>query len=164
MICGYLLGVNKKQKLLRRIEKAWSEFRESYAGRSEAELLKPGVTGEWSVRDIIAHVTTWEEETLKHLPGMLQGKKYPRYSVMYGGLNSFNALMTANKKKFSLSEVFQQHEQVHGRLIEFLEKIPEEYLDSRTRFRHRLRMDTYSHYPKHARAIRKWRSRITNDE
>jgi hypothetical protein len=153
-------------KVLQLLGKAWKEFRESYAGLSEAELLKPGVTGEWSVRDIIAHVTTWEEETLKHLPGMLQGKKYPRYSVVYGGLNEFNALMTANKKNFFLSEVFRQQEQVHGHLLLFLESVPEEYLDSRTRFRHRLRMDTYSHYPKHARAIRKWKDelRSTNDE
>ena len=28
-----------------------------------------------------------------------------------------------------------------------------------TRFRRRLRLDTYSHYPKHARAIREWRER-----
>jgi hypothetical protein len=146
-----------RQKLLAQLDKAWSDFRESYAGLSEAELLKPGVTGQWSVRDIIAHVTTWEEETLKHLPGMLQGKKYPRYSVMYGGLNAFNALRTANKKNLSFPEVFQQQEQAHGRLLEFLESVSEEYLDSKTRFRHRLRMDTYSHYAKHAQAIRKWK-------
>jgi hypothetical protein len=156
--------MDRKKKLLERLKKAWSEFRESYAGLSEAELMKPGVTGEWSVRDIIAHVTTWEEETLKHLPGMIQGIKYPRYSVMYGGLNAFNALRAANKKSLSLAEVFQQQEQVHGRLLEFLESVPEEYLDSRTRFRHRLRMDTYSHYPKHAQAICRWKNelRMTN--
>jgi hypothetical protein len=149
-----------RQKLLARLEKEWREFRESYVGLSETELLKPGVTGEWSVRDIIAHVTTWEEETLKHLPGTLRGEKHPRYSVKYGGIHAFNALMTANKKNYFLSEVFHQQEQVHGRLLEFLESVPEEYLDSRTRFRHRLRMDTYSHYPKHARAIRKWKHEI----
>jgi hypothetical protein len=150
--------MDRKQKLLERLRKAWSDFLDSYAGLSEAELLKPGVTGEWSVRDIIAHVTTWEEETLKHLPGMLQGEKYPRYSVV--GI-AFNALMTANTKALPLAEVLQQQNDVHRRLIEFVERVPAEHLDSKTRFRHRLRMDTYSHYPKHAQAIRRWRTEIT---
>jgi len=155
------MTVDKRQKLFNRLEQTWIEFTESYAGLSDGEMLKPGVTGEWSVRDLIAHVTTWEEETLKHLPGMLQGKKYPRYSVAYGGINAFNALMTRNKQNLSFPEVLRQQEQVHARLLEFLKNVSEEYLDSRTRFRHRLRMDTYSHYPKHARAIRSWRNSCT---
>jgi hypothetical protein len=149
--------MGKTQNLLGRLEVAWSDFCKSYAGLAEAEMLKSGVTGQWSVRDIIAHVTTWEEETLKHLPGMLRGEKYPRYSVKYGGIDAFNALITEKKRDLSLSEVFRQQDEIHRRLIRFIETVPEEFLDSRTRFRHRLRMDTYSHYPKHAAAIRKWR-------
>jgi hypothetical protein len=62
-------------------------FRESYAGLSQAVLLAAGVTKAWSVKDIIAHVTTWEEEALKHLPAILEGRKPPRYSVVYGGID-----------------------------------------------------------------------------
>jgi hypothetical protein len=157
--------MDRKTKLLQNMEKAWADFRKSYNGLSDEEMLKPGVTGQWSVKDIVAHVTTWEGETLKHLPGMLQGKKYPRYSVTYGGIDTFNALKTAENKGLSLTEVFRQQDEVHRRLIRFIETVPEEFLDSRTRFRHRLRMDTYSHYPKHSAAIRKWRQnklRMTN--
>jgi hypothetical protein len=35
------------------------------------------VTGDWSVRDILAHMTTWEEETLGHLPIILAGGQPP---------------------------------------------------------------------------------------
>ena len=75
------LPVMRQRGLLQRLDEAWAAFRESYAGLSDAELLEPGVTGAWSVRDIIAHVTTWEEEALKHLPLVLMGKRPPRYSV-----------------------------------------------------------------------------------
>jgi hypothetical protein len=156
--------VNKKQALLQQIEKAWNQFRDSYAGLTELEMLQTGVTGEWSVRDIIAHVTTWEEETLEHLPGMLRGERCPRYSVRYGGINAFNALMTEKKKDFSFSDVLREQDKVHRKLIQFIEGVPEEFLSSGTRFRHRLRMDTYSHYPKHAAAIRRWKLRMTNDD
>jgi hypothetical protein len=89
--------------LLKRLDTAWGAFQDSYAGLSTAELMEPGVTGDWSVRDILAHVTTWEEEALKYLPLIL------------------------------------------------------DQLARETRFRRRLRLDTYHHYPQHADAIRRWR-------
>ncbi len=146
-----------RSQLLKRLDKAWEAFTESYAGLSDTELLEPGVTGAWSVRDIIAHVTWWEEEALKHLPLILSGGKPPRYSVTYGGIDAFNAQMTEQKGKLSLSEVLQQQDDAHRRLIDFIQQAPEDQFIRETRFRHRLRLDTYSHYPKHTQAIRKWR-------
>lgn len=120
-------------------------------------MTEPGVTGAWSVKDILAHVTTWEEEALKHLPLIVRGEKPPRYSAAYGGINAFNALMTGRKKHLSLAEVLSQLEETHRRLVAFIESAPDDQLSSATRFRRRLRLDTYSHYAKHAEAIRKWR-------
>ena len=69
-------------------------FKESYAGLSDSQLTESGVTGTWSVKDLIAHVTWWEEEALKHLPLIIKGGTPPRYSTKYGGIDAFNA---ANK-------------------------------------------------------------------
>lgn len=134
------------------------DFKASYAGLAEAELLEPGVTGNWSARDIIAHVTWWEEEALTHLPLILEGGGPPRYSVKYGGIDAFNAQMTEQKKSLSLSEVLQQQGDTHRRLIEYIQRAPAEQFTRETRFRRRLRLDIYGHYPKHAQAIRKWRA------
>jgi len=41
-----------------------------------------------------------------------------------------------------------------------IESVPEDQFRSETPFRHRLRLDTYSHYRKHADAIRKWRAHL----
>ena len=105
-----------RRQLLKRLDTAWVAFGESYAGLSDLQLMQPAVTGAWSVRDILAHVTTWEEEALTHLPLIQKGGTPPRYSVRYGGIDAF-----------------------------------------------RLRLDTYSHYPLHAAAIRQWRRRISNE-
>jgi hypothetical protein len=126
-------------------------------------MLEPGVTGAWSVRDIIAHVTTWDEEALKHLPLVLKGGKPPRYSLTYGGIDAFNALMTEQKKDLSLPEVLRQMNDTHRRVLNLIESAPESQLKGETRFRHRLRLDTYGHYPKHAQAIRKWREKKAED-
>jgi DinB family protein len=146
-------------KVLQRLATAWDELRDSYAGLSEADLLEPRVTGAWSVRDIIAHVTWWEEEALTHLPLVLAGGRPPRYSVTYGGIDAFNAKMTAQRRDLSLTEVLRRRDDVHHRLIAYLESVPEDQMGGETRFRRRLRLDTYGHYPKHARAIRRWRER-----
>ena len=146
-----------RERLLTRMDAAWTDFTRSYAGLSESELLVPGVTRAWSVRDIIAHVTTWEEEALKHLPLILSGGKPPRYSVKYGGIDAFNSQVTEQKRKLSLAQVRQQFEKTHRRLIDYVKCIPEDQITRETRSRRRLRLDTYSHYPKHTRAILQWR-------
>jgi hypothetical protein len=148
--------VNRGQ-LLKRIDQAWEAFKQSYTGLQDAELLEPGVTGGWSIKDIIAHVTWWEEEALTHLPLILTGGRPPRYSVTYGGIDAFNARMTEQRKDLPLAEVLRQRDDVHRRLIAFIESAPEDQATGDTRFRRRLRLDTYGHYPKHARAIRIWR-------
>jgi len=156
-----ITGVETKaggvQQLLKRLDAAWRAFTQSYAGLPEPDLLQPGVTGAWSVRDIIAHVTIWEREALKHLPLILGGGRPPRYSVTYGGIDAFNARTTEQNKHLSLADVLRQQEAVHGRLIALVEGLPADQLGGHTRFRRRLRLDTYGHYPLHARAIREWR-------
>src|SRR5206468_12381242 len=122
-----------------------------------AQLTEPGVSGAWSVRDIIAHVTTWEEEALKHLPSILEGRRPPRYSVTYGGIDAFNAQMTKLKEGLSLAAVFWQLDDVHQRVLDVIARAPESHLIGEARFRRRLRLDTYTHYPKHTEAIRRWR-------
>jgi hypothetical protein len=148
-----------KQQLLRRLDKAWLAFKDSYAGLSESDVLEPGVTKAWSVRDIIAHVTTWEEEALKHLPAILEGRRPPLYSVTYGGVDAFNALMTTKKASLSLAEVRRQQGEIHRQVIDTVARTSVAQLASETRYRRRLRLDTYGHYPKHSEAIRRWRAR-----
>lgn len=148
-----------RQQMLKKIETPWTMLNEAYAGLSEAQMLEPGVAGDWSVKDILAHVTIWEEEALKHLPGIIEGKTPPRYSEKYGGIDAFNDLMMAQKKGLSLSQVLSESEATHRRFVEYVESVPEEYYVRETRFRHRLKLDTYSHYALHAKMIREWREK-----
>ena len=145
-----------RQQLIKRLDGAWSALRESYAGLPDTRLIEPCVTGNWSVKDILAHVTTWEAEALKYLPLIIAGGTPPKY-VTYGGINAFNAQMAEQKHNLALSDVLEQLDETHRRLIELVERTPEDQFARETRFRRRLRLDTYSHYPEHARAIREWR-------
>src|SRR6266700_1231869 len=147
-----------KQQLLKQLEKAWAAIKESYAGLSDSQLTESGVMGNWSVKDILAHVTTWEEEALKYLPLIITGGRPPRYT-RYGGIDAFIAQRTQRNRGLPLPVVWSQLDETHRRLIDYIRSVPEEHFTRETRFRHRLRLDTYSHYPKHAKAIREWRER-----
>lgn len=148
----------QKQQFLERLDKQWSALKESYAGLSAAQMDQDGVVGEWSVKDILAHVTAWEEESLEHLPTIAAGGTPPRYSVVYGGIDAFNARRTEEGRRLPLAEVLERLDAVHRRLVEYVQGAPDELFVRETRFRRRLRMDTYSHYPGHAEAIRTWRA------
>ena len=150
----------KKQQVLNKFEQAWTAFNGSYAGLTDEQMMQPGVIEKWSVRDILAHVSWWEQEALKHLPHILLGLHPPRYSVVYGGIDAFNAQMTELKRELSLAEVRAQLDETHQKLVEYLQSVPEEQFTTETRFRHRLRLDTYSHYPIHTRAIWEWREAV----
>ena len=145
-----------RQQLLNRLETAWTALNGSFAGLSEARLTAPGVMGAWSVKEILAHVTTWEEEALKALPAIAAGGATPRY-IQYGGIDGFNAKMSEQKRPLSLADTLRQMDDTYQRLLAYLQSVPDEQLTRETRFRHRLRLDTYGHYPLHAKAIRAWR-------
>ena len=131
-----------RRRLLQQLDAAWRAFTAS-------------------VRDILAHVSTWEGEVLTHLSLILEGGTPPRYSVTYGGIDAFNARMTQQKASLSLAAVRRQLDATHRRLIDFIQRAPEGQLSRETRFRRRLRLDTYSHYPQHAGAIRQWRRNVS---
>lgn len=145
------------QQVLEKLDKAWKEFEQSYSGLSREQLMIPNVTGKWSIRDIIAHVTWWEEEALKHMPVILQGERPPRYSDKYGSIDDFNAIMTVKRSHLTLDEVLSQHEEVHERLMAYVRAASEDLWATETKFRRRLRLDTFGHYPVHTNAIRAWR-------
>jgi hypothetical protein len=145
-----------RSQLLKKLDLAWSEVKESYAGLSDSQVTEPGVTGDWSVKDILAHLTTWEEEALQYLPLITKGRRPPQY-ITYGGIDAFNAQTTEQKRDHSLHGVLRQLDETHYRLIGYLQSVPEEQFTRETRFRRRLRLDTYSHYPLHAKMIWEWR-------
>jgi uncharacterized protein (TIGR03083 family) len=146
------------ERLLGRLDAEWAALSDSYAGIPERRLEEPGVVDDWSVKDVLWHVTTWEEEALEHLPTIIAGGSPPRYAAQ-GGIDAFNARKVAEGRRAPLAEVLRRRDQVHARLVEFVRGQPDGTFGGSTRARRRLRLDTYGHYPEHTAAIRAWRER-----
>ncbi len=149
----------KRERLYERLESRWRELHDAFEGLSDEGLLEGGVVGPWSVRDVLAHVTTWDEEALKALPVIVEGGRVPRYSDLYGGIDAFNALVQGRKRGLSLEQVLTELEETHRRLLSYLDGVPDAAFATEGRFLRRLRQDTYGHYREHAEQIRAWREK-----
>ena len=141
-----------RKQLLNRLDRPWRAFTEAFTGLDESFLTAPEIEG-WSVKDLIGHISSWEGETLKALPLVLEGRRPPRY----GGIDRFNAGQIERRRGRDLADVLKELADTHSRLIRYLEAAPEAAFATETRFRHRLRLDTYSHYPEHTEVILAWR-------
>jgi len=146
-----------KEKVLNRIEQEWKIFLESFKGLTDNIMMESGAVGYWSVRDVLAHITTWEEEALKFLPLILKGEPIPRYT-RYGGIDEFNAREQERKQHLSLKLVKRQLVATHKSLMSFLEECPDTAFTSKSRFLKRLRLDTVNHYREHVNQIARWRA------
>ena len=145
-----------KDALFRRVESAWQELQDALSGLSDEAMQEPGAVGEWSVRDLMAHVTTWEEEALKALPVIILGGKLPRYASV-GGIDAFNARQQDAKRHLSLDRLRVEMNATHQRLLGVLDRTAESAYAKEGRFLRRLRLDTYGHWRLHAADVRQWR-------
>ncbi len=73
-------GRDPKSCLLARVQWEWSAFQDSIESLTEADHLLTGVVGDWSVRDLLVHIASWEGEALKAIPIILEGNRLPGYS------------------------------------------------------------------------------------
>ena len=143
----------KKERALAKLEAEWQALIQTWEGLPENILLQPGAVGQWSVRDVMAHIPTWEEEAMKALPLILEDKPIPRYM----GIDAFNAQKQESKRHLSLKEVKEELPATHQKLIDYLQKVPESAFDT-PRFIKRLRLDTFGHYCEHNSQISAWRA------
>ena len=146
-----------RDQLIGRVDGAWREFGLAFQDLSADVLLEPGVIGHWSVKDLMGHVATWEEESLEALGLIMRGEPTPRY-LRYGGINSFNAKRWEEHRDSDLEDTRHRFLTTHARLLGFLRGVPAELFASETRFRRRLRLDTYRHVPEHTSHVLAWRA------
>ncbi len=150
-------ALDRRARLLARVEHEWAALLGTMHGLDDACCLQAGVVGQWSLRDLLVHITSWEEEALKAIPIILEGRRLPRYSQLYGGIDAFNAQVQTDREALTLTQVRAETKIVHQRLLSCLESLTEEALTSGGRLARRLKQDTYAHYSEHATHVADWR-------
>ncbi len=83
----------------------------------EAEWNRPGACGVWSVKDIIAHLASYEHMLVEVLGGFLEDGPTPTLEKMGAGLEQFNADEVSARRDRSMAEVLAELNDVHTQTI-----------------------------------------------
>ncbi|WKZ42615.1 MAG: ClbS/DfsB family four-helix bundle protein [Anaerolineales bacterium] len=167
------MSASKKQfieKLLRERDKF--ELTLNRVGFTRRMTLK-GVTGKWSIKDILAHILAYEQYIADRLNEILHGQEYTPCKTQ-SALDAFldehgypdfgspllddespNAWVVEKYKNVSLEDVVAQEVQAFSTIVSMLEKLPQKLIDEHNLF-DRVANNTYKHYREHLRDIRHW--------
>jgi hypothetical protein len=149
-----------REQLTERVDGRWRSFVQAALSLPADVLSEPGAVGDWSAKDLIAHLAVWEDESLSALQTIAAGRRPPRYA-RFGGIDAFNDMEWQKFRDLPLAEIQRWSQESHRRLLDYLAEVPEELFATETRFRHRLRLDTYGHYSEHTGHILAWRATLS---
>ena len=144
----------RKAQLLDEIRRTHGELGAVIAPLTEAQMSQPGVNGEWSVKDVLAHLTWWEGH-------MLRALRTGQEELEPEGSNPDNLTARKNAEVFAanrdrpLAEVRAEFETTYQEVLATLEGWPAEAL-ARDETYEEIGWDTFKHYPDHTAAIRQW--------
>ena len=142
--------MNRKSHLLSLMRTEHSQLEALLNSLSEEQMLRPHVVGTWSVKDVLAHLTWWEQAMISEIvhgveldPG-LNGEPWSTERA--------NALMVEAKRGTPLAEVLAAFHDSYRQMLQVVEHLSEEDLASEELYTH-LANNTGNHYAEHRQMI-----------
>jgi hypothetical protein len=132
-----------------------------------------GVSGKWSIKDILAHILSYEQymadrmhEILNHevyvpcktqtaLDAFVDEFGYPDFGSALLDDDAPNAWVVEKYKNVSLDDVVTQELQAFSAIISALEQMTEETI-TKHNLNERIANNTFKHYRDHIKDIRAW--------
>lgn len=150
-----------KQELIDRIEQSHSEWQSVLAEVGQSRMEEPGVTGDWSVKDIIAHLSSWQQRVLDRMDADTSGKEVESLGQTVDEVNI--ALYERNRER-PLEEVLPQARDTYGRFLERVRTLSEQQIFEPGHFTFTkdnalyawIAGDTFEHYEEHSASVRSW--------
>ena len=136
----------------------------------EMRMVRPGVAGDWSMKDIVAHVTAYERGLVEWLEAASRGESVRFADFDHPDVDYRNALIFSGNCSRSLQEVLLESARAFQRLLKLVEALLEEELTDpdqtewfvRPRWNESRPLweciadDSYRHYQQHLPDIRAW--------
>ena len=114
--------------------------------------------GEWSAKDIVAHVASWNEVASLDLRRMGRGHVPTLAAFREADVDEWNAFLMRGRKLFPPPQVYHELEECYDMLVEALETVPEAMFQQGGMVTNFLAIAIH-HYGDHAGHIREWRER-----
>jgi hypothetical protein len=156
-----------KDEILDALEDERENMLEILDRLSPEQLVEPGVVGEWSIKDILVHLSLWEAELVKLLWQAGQGQKPTTLHFSKVDVDATNQEWHQNYRDRPFERVFDDFINVRKQTIRRLEKFSEAELSSPDHYPwtdHKaleewVANDSYQHEAEHAIQIKEWRVR-----
>src|SRR5260370_3552286 len=92
---------------------------------SEAEMLRPRTQDRWSVKDVLAHLMTCDEETVRRFQLIARGQAGRiHWFESMADADRFNARSVASARRLGLPALLRRMERAHVEVLEGLERLP----------------------------------------
>jgi hypothetical protein len=148
-----------KSELMALIRAERDELEGTLAGLSDAQMLQPGVEGEWSVKDILAHISTWERRMVRWVGDTVREEVpvMPGPGMTWADLDKLNQQTYLANRDRPLAEVKEGFRLSFLAVLRTIEAVPETDLLEPGRFAWRegeplwkmVAANTYWHYKMH---------------
>jgi hypothetical protein len=137
------ITAERRERILKDVAESWQALLETVDALGEPDLLAPGMIGEWSVKDVLGHITTWDRVAIERIRLAERGER----RRLVPNLHRFNHEQAEAARDKSVDDVRADMEATHRELVQLLESTP-------VLTRDLIRADTYDHYRGHADDIR----------
>ena len=137
------------------------------AGVSEEAMLQPGVVGGWSIKDILAHISDWEQRFLSWYRAGQRGEipERPEPGLTWDDTDLLNQRIYEKHRHRSLPDVRDGFDASYRELISTVEAMSEPELFTVGHFAWTgdypllvyLRANADQHYAEHTDQIEAWR-------
>ncbi len=134
---------------------------------NEDQVTTAGVNGDWSIKDILAHIATWQQILLERLQAANRGEEPalpPDLDVTEEEIDRLNAQFYEENKARPLAGVLTDFRTSYQHIAKIVQAISDEELTDPHRFAwmggeplwRLIPGDTYAHYPEHIESIQEW--------
>jgi hypothetical protein len=121
---------------------------------AELQMLQPGVNGEWTVKDLVAHITWWEQHLLRRLRTGQDDLYQDGVSVQVS-TDQANALTFVANRSRPLSEILDEFSASYKEMLAGIEALTEEDI-AQAEIYEAIAWDTFRHYPEHTAMLQAW--------
>jgi hypothetical protein len=158
-----------KAELLELLQTKRAEYDAALAEVPPDQMTQPGAAGEWSIKDIIAHLTYHERWYADRLHEQLRGEVYVSTELDYMPFDERNHLIYLQQKDRPLAEILAESKVAFSKLIEGVKAHPESFLVEPQQLEgapqpiviwQMLRGDVYEHYGQHIPSIKNWAAKV----
>ena len=105
-------------EILEELARIRAELLDAIAGLDEAALDRRSVVGEWSIKNVLAHIAAWEAWVVQALPARLATGKTPEdFRARIQDEDRFNAEEVAEREELTPSEQLIELERTREALL-----------------------------------------------